>query len=453
MFGTPSRRSALAVTAAFAAMTLLAAGCGSDEASSGESTGESTSSPDTTGASSAPETTGAGSTAASTAETGGEATPTGDICLEGDVVELGFLNSTSGAMAISEQTVRDSLMLAAEEINAGGGIMGKQIEFIEEDGQSEPTVFAEKIAKLLTEDNVAAVFGGWTSASRKAMLPVVEGANGLLFYPVQYEGLEASENIYYTGATTNQQIIPAMDFLKSEGVKTLFLAGSDYVFPRTANKIIKQYAAELGIEIVGEEYVPLDSDDWTTQVAKIAEAKPDFVFNTINGSSNVGFIKAYDEAGLGADSSPIISVSIAEEEAPSMGVDLTGQYAAWNYFQSVDSPVNTTFIEAFQAKYGADRPTSDPMEAAYTSLYLYKNMVEKAASFCVDAVNAASDGVTFDAPEGTVTVNGENHHIAKTGLIGQINADNQFDIVWTSEGPIEPDPFLEGYGWWDPNAG
>ncbi|MFN7151402.1 MAG: transporter substrate-binding protein, partial [Microthrixaceae bacterium] len=213
-------------------------------------------------------------------------------CVEGDTVKLGFLNSTSGPMAISEQTVRDSLILAAEEINADGGIMGKQIEYVEEDGQSEPTVFAEKINKLLTQDEVAAVFGGWTSASRKAMLPVVEGADGLLFYPVQYEGLEASENIYYTGATTNQQIIPAMDFLASEGVETLFLAGSDYVFPRTANKIIKQYAAELGIEIVGEEYVPLDSDDWTTQVAKIAAAEPDFVFNTINGSSNVGFIKA-----------------------------------------------------------------------------------------------------------------------------------------------------------------
>jgi urea transport system substrate-binding protein len=376
-----------------------------------------------------------------------------DTCVSGDTVKLGFLNSTSGAMAISEQTVRDSLSLAATEINAAGGIMGKQIKFIEEDGQSEPTVFAEKINKLLTEDKVAAVFGGWTSASRKAMLPVVEGANGLLFYPVQYEGLEASKNIYYTGATTNQQIIPAMDFLKSKGVKTLFLAGSDYVFPRTANKIIKQYAKVLGIKIVGEEYVPLESDDWTTQVAKIAAAKPDFVFNTINGSSNVGFIKAYDEAGLGPDNSPIISVSIAEEEAPAMGVDLTGQYAAWNYFESVDTPANAKFIEAFQAEYGKDRPTSDPMEAAYTSLYLYKGMVEKAKSFCVDAVNAASDGVTFDAPEGTVTVNGENHHIAKTGLIGQINADNQFDIVWDSGKPIEPDPFLEGYDWWDPSQG
>ena len=377
----------------------------------------------------------------------------GDTCVSGDTVKLGFLNSTSGAMAISEQTVRDSLILAAEEINADGGIMGKKIEYVEEDGQSEPTVFAEKINKLLTEDKVSAVFGGWTSASRKAMLPVVEGANGLLFYPVQYEGLEASKNIYYTGATTNQQIIPAMDFLKSKGVKTLFLAGSDYVFPRTANKIIKQYAKELGIEIVGEEYVPLDSDDWTTQVAKIAAAKPDFVFNTINGSSNVGFIKAYYEAGLGPDNSPIISVSIAEEEAPAMGEDLTGQYAAWNYFESVDTPTNAAFIKAFQGKYGTDRPTSDPMEAAYTSLYLYKNIVEKAKSFCVDDVNAASDGVSFDAPEGTVTINGENHHIAKTALIGQINSDNQFDIVWTSEKPIEPDPFLEGYSWWDPDAG
>jgi len=402
------------VVAAVGSLSLFAVGCGSSDSSGGESA-------------------------------------SGDTRVDGDTVKLGFLNSTSGPMAISEQTVRDSLILAADEINADGGILDKEIEWVEEDGQSEPSVFAEKINKMLTEDEVAAVFGGWTSASRKAMLPVVEGAKGLLFYPVQYEGLEASKNIYYTGATTNQQIIPAMDFLKSEGVKTLFLAGSDYVFPRTANKIIKQYAKELDIEIVGEEYVPLDSDDWTTQVAKIAEAKPDFVFNTINGSSNVGFIKAYYEAGLGPDNSPIISVSIAEEEAPAMGEDISGQYAAWNYFQSVESPENETFIKAFQDKYGTDRPTSDPMEAAYTSLYLYQNMVEKAGSFCVDAVNEAADGVSFDSPEGTVTVNGENHHIAKTGLIGQINDDNQFDIVWSSEEPIEPDPFLEGYSWWDPN--
>jgi urea transport system substrate-binding protein len=417
MFTNKRRRTHLIVSSAIA-LSLLAVACGDDASS--------------------------GSKAAAPASTG--------TCVDGDTVKLGFLNSTSGVMAISEQTVRDSLMLAAGEINAAGGIMGKQIKFIEEDGQSEPTVFAEKVGKLLTSDKVAAVFGGWTSASRKAMLPVVEGNKGLLFYPVQYEGLEASKNIYYTGATTNQQIIPAMDFLKTKGVKTLFLAGSDYVFPRTANKIIKQYAKQLGISIVGEEYVPLDSDNWTTQVAKIAAAKPDFVFNTINGSSNVGFIKAYAEAGLGATKSPIISVSIAEEEAPSMGVNLTGQYAAWNYFESVKSPANEKFIKAFQSKYGANRPTSDPMEAAYTSLYLYKNMVEKAKSFCVDAVNASSDGVTFDAPEGTVKVIGENHHITKTGLIGQINSSNQFDVVWKSDAPIVPDPFLKTYTWWNANG-
>lgn len=370
----------------------------------------------------------------------------------GDTIKLGFLNSTSGAMAISEQTVRDSLAMAAEEINSSGGILGKKIEPVVEDGASDPAVFAEKVEKLLTGDCVAAVFGGWTSASRKAMLPVVEADNGLLFYPVQYEGLEASKNIYYTGATTNQQIIPAMDFLKSKGVKTLFLAGSDYVFPRTANKIIKQYAKELGIEIVGEEYVPLDDDDWTTQVSKIVKAKPDFVFNTINGSSNVGFVKAYYEQGLSPATSPIISVSIAEEEAPAMGKDVTGQFAAWNYFESVKSPANEKFIKAFQARYGAKRPTSDPMEAAYTSLYLYKALVEKADSFDVDKINDSADGVSFDAPEGTVTIDGENHHIAKTALIGRINSDNQFDIVWSSDAPIEPDPFLKGYDWWNPSG-
>ena len=207
---------------------------------------------------------------------------------------------------------------------------------------------------------------------------------------MQYEGLEASPNIYYTGATTNQQIIPAMDFLASKGVKRLFLAGSDYVFPRTANAIIKLYAAKLGIEIVGEEYVPLDKDDWTTQVAKIVAAKPDFIFNTINGSSNVGFIKAYYDAGLTAATTPIISVSIAEEEAPAMGHEVTGHYASWNYFQSLKTDTNPKFIESWKAYPNSSGVTSDPMEAAYISLYLYKALVEAAGSFDVDAVNAAA---------------------------------------------------------------
>jgi urea transport system substrate-binding protein len=373
----------------------------------------------------------------------------GGSCVDtsGDTVKLGFINSLTGAMAISEKTVSAVLHMATDEINASGGILGKQIEAVQEDGSTDWPTFAEKSEKLLTDDCVAAVFGGWTSSSRKAMKPVFEKNNGLLFYPVQYEGLESSKNIYYTGATTNQQILPAMEFLKSKGVKTLFLAGSDYVFPRTANAIIKLYAKELGIKIVGEEYVPLDKDDWTTQVSKIVKAKPDFVFNTINGSSNVGFIKAYTDAGLKAATTPIISVSIAEEEAPNMGASVVGQYAAWNYFESVKSPANDKFIKDWVAYDGPSDVTSDPMEAAYDSLYLYKAMVEKAGSFDVDKINAVSDGVSFDAPEGTVVIDGKNHHISKPGLIGQINKDNQFDIAWSSDGPIQPDPYLEGYSW------
>jgi urea transport system substrate-binding protein len=240
-----------------------------------------------------------------------------------------------------------------------------------------------------------------------------------------------------------------MDFLKAQGVKRLFLAGSDYVFPRTANAIIKLYAAKLGIEIVGEEYVPLDKDDWTSQVAKIVAAKPDFIFNTINGSSNVGFVKAYYDAGLKAETTPIISVSIAEEEAPAMGHEVTGQYASWNYFQSLKTPTNPKFIESWKAYPNSSGVTSDPMEAAYISMYLYKALVEAAGSFDVAAVNAAakSKPITFDAPEGKVTLDGDNHHISKPGHIGKINSSNQFDIVWASDKFIEPDPFLEGYDW------
>lgn len=383
-------------------------------------------------------------------ETSGSKTPAAScVDTSGDSIKLGFLNSLTGGMAISEKTVSNVLHMAADEINAAGGIMGKKIQYIQEDGATDWPTFAEKTRKLLTQDCAAAIFGGWTSSSRKAVKPVVEELNGLFFYPVQYEGLEASPNIYYTGATTNQQIIPAMDFLASKGVKKLFLAGSDYVFPRTANAIIKLYAAKLGIQIVGEEYVPLDKDDWTTQVAKIVAAKPDFIFNTINGSSNVGFIKAYYDAGLKADTTPIISVSIAEEEAPAMGHEVTGHYASWNYFQSLKTPTNPKFIESWKAYPNSSGVTSDPMEAAYISLYLYKALVEAAGSFDVDKVNAAAKAntITFDAPEGKVTLNGNNHHISKPGHIGRINAQNQFDIVWASDKFIDPDPYLEGYDW------
>ncbi|KGM14092.1 urea ABC transporter substrate-binding protein [Cellulomonas bogoriensis] len=391
--------------------------------------------------------------AACGARTDAEAPPASaavDSCVDtsGDTVKIGFLNSLSGTMAISEQTVRDALDLAAEEINADGGVLGKQLQIVAEDGASEPTIFAEKAEKLIVSDCVAAVFGGWTSSSRKAMLPVFESNNALLFYPVQYEGLEASPNIYYSGATTNQQIVPGMDYLREQGATSIFLVGSDYVFPRTANRIINAYAEAHGIEVVGEEYAPLGHTDFSTIVNKLQASGADAVFNTLNGDSNVAFFKEYTNVGMGPDDVPVLSVSIAEEEIGGIGVEnIEGQLTAWNYYQTVESDTNAAFVEAFKAKYGEDRVTSDPMEAAYTSLYLWKGMVEAADSFDVDAVNAASDGVTFDAPEGTVTVNGDNHHLAKTALVGEIGADGLIHVVWSSDGPIEPDPFLEGYDW------
>lgn len=383
------------------------------------------------------------------ADAGGTATAAPScVKTDGDTVKIGFLNSLSGTMAISEQTVRDALDLAAKEINAAGGVLGKTLEVVAEDGASEPTIFAEKAEKLITSDCVAAVFGGWTSSSRKAMLPVFESKGSLLFYPVQYEGLEASKNIFYTGATTNQQIVPGMDYLKEQGKTKIFLVGSDYVFPRTANKIINAYAEANGIEIVGEEYAPMGHTDFSTIVNKLRSSGADAVFNTLNGDSNVAFFKEYKNVDLSPETLPVVSVSIAEEEVGGIGVDnVEGQLTAWNYYQTLDTPANKTFVEAFKAEYGDDRVTSDPMEAAYASLYLWKGMVEKAKSFAVADIQAAADGVSFDAPEGTVTINGDNHHIAKTALIGEIGDDGLIHTVWTSDAPIEPDPFLTGYDW------
>ncbi|MGU3502201.1 urea ABC transporter substrate-binding protein [Mycobacterium sp. C31M] len=366
----------------------------------------------------------------------------------GDTIKVGSLNSLSGTMAISEVTVRDSIKLAVDEINAAGGVMGKQIQLVGEDGASEPTVFAEKAQKLISSDCVAAVFGGWTSSSRKAMLPVFEDSNSLLYYPVQYEGLESSPNIFYTGATTNQQIVPALDYLKEKGVKSLYLVGSDYVFPQTANRIIKAYAEANGIEIKGEDLTPLGSTDFSTIVNKVRTADADAVFNTLNGDSNVAFFREYKNVGLTPQAMPVVSVSIAEEEVGGIGVqNITDQLTAWNYYQTIDTPVNNTFVAAYKKAYGENKPTSDPMEAAYVSVYLWKNTVEKAQSFDVKAIQDNADGVTFEAPEGLVTIDGENHHITKTARIGEIKPDGLIYTVWESDGPIEPDPFLKSYPW------
>lgn len=366
----------------------------------------------------------------------------------GPAIKVGSLNSLSGTMAISEVTVRDSIKLAVDEINAAGGVLGKQIQLVGEDGASEPTVFAEKAEKLISSDCVAAVFGGWTSSSRKAMLPVFEDRNALLYYPVQYEGLESSKNIFYTGATTNQQIVPALDYLKGRGVKSLYLVGSDYVFPQTANRIIKAYAEANGIEIKGEDYTPLGSTDFSTIVNKVRAADADAVFNTLNGDSNVAFFREYKNVGLTAKDMPVVSVSIAEEEVGGIGVqNIAGQLTAWNYYQTVDNPQNSAFVKAYKAKYGANKPTSDPMEAAYVSVHLWKNSVEKAQSFAVPDVQKAAGGVTFEGPEGPVTIDGENNHITKTARIGEIRPDGLIYSVWDSGQPVEPDPYLAGYPW------
>ena len=366
----------------------------------------------------------------------------------GSTVKVGSLNSLSGTMAISEVTVRDAIKLAVDEINAAGGVLDKQIQIVGEDGASEPTVFAEKAEKLISSDCVAAVFGGWTSSSRKAMLPVFESNNALLYYPVQYEGLESSKNIFYTGATTNQQIVPALDYLKEKGTKSLYLVGSDYVFPQTANRIIKAYAAANGMEIKGEDYTPLGSTDFSTIVNKVRTADADAVFNTLNGDSNVAFFREYKNVGLTPQAMPVVSVSIAEEEVGGIGVqNITDQLTAWNYYQTIDTPVNNAFVAAYKKAYGENKPTSDPMEAAYVSVYLWKNTVEKAGSFDVKAIQDNAGGVSFDAPEGKVTIDGENNHITKTARIGEIKPDGLIYTVWESPAPIEPDPFLKSYPW------
>jgi urea transport system substrate-binding protein len=338
--------------------------------------------------------------------------------------------------------------MAIEEINADGGVMGKQIEVVVEDGASDWPTFAEKARKLIQNDKVAVVFGGWTSASRKAMLPVFEANNGLLFYPVQYEGLETSPNIFYTGATTNQQIVPAVEYLIEQGKEKFYLLGSDYVFPRTSNLIINKQLAAAGLEAVGEEYTPLGHTEYSTVIAKIKSAQPDVVFNTLNGDSNVAFFKQLKDGGITPEELPVISVSVAEEEITGIGAEnIAGHLVAWNYFQTTDTPENQEFVTKFKEKYGDNRVTDDPIEAGYFGVYLWSKAVEKAGSTDVAAVKQAAKGLEFDAPGGPVTIHQENQHVAKTVRIGQVRADGQIDEIWNSGEPVVPDPYLDTYTW------
>ncbi len=375
-------------------------------------------------------------------------TPTPNNSSSSDTIKVGILHSLSGTMSISEPSLKDAEIMAIEEINAKGGVLGKQIEYVIEDGASEPSIFAEKAKKLLQQDQVATIFGCWTSASRKTVLPVVEEYKGLLWYPVQYEGMESSPNIMYTGAAPNQQIVPAIEWLVENEGKKVFLLGSDYVFPRTANTIIKKQLETLGAELVGEEYTPMGHTDYSTIINKIKEAKPDFIFNTLNGDSNVAFFKQYKDAGITPEDIMTCSVSIAEEEVSGIGTEyMENHLVSWNYYQTTDTPENKTFVENYKAKYGANRVTDDPIEAAYIAVYLWAAAAEKAGSTDIAAVKAAASGLEFKAPEGLVKIDGDNQHLYKPVRIGVINKDGLITEVWSTDSTVKPDPYLSSYDW------
>lgn len=365
-------------------------------------------------------------------------------------VKVGLLHSMTGSMAISEQAVLDAEKLAIKEINESGGILGKQIEYQEEDGASDPSTFASKAEKLVDQDGISTVFGCWTSSSRKAVKSIFEDYDALLFYPVQYEGMESSSNIVYTGAAPNQQIVPAIEYLIDKGYKKFFLLGSDYVFPRTANMIIQAQLDAAGLEVVGEEYADMDQTDFAAIIAKIEAAQPDVIINTLNGTGNVSFFKQMSEKNYTSDKYMTMSFSIAEEEVATIGADiLKGHLVSWNYYETTDTEKNKEFVEAYKKEYGEDRVTSDPAEAAYDAVYLWKAAVEKANSFEVDDVLAAIEegGISYDAPEGTVTIDGSNHHLAKTVRIGEVKDDGLIYEVYSTDAPVEPDPYLQTYDW------
>jgi urea transport system substrate-binding protein len=363
----------------------------------------------------------------------------------GDGIKVGILHSSSGTMAISEKSVIEAEQLAIAEINKAGGVLGKQIVAVIEDGASDPNTFNDKAKKLIDQDKVVTVFGCWTSSSRKAVLETFKTKKHMLWYPVQYEGQECSENVFYTGAAPNQQIEPSVDWLlKTYPGKPFFLVGSDYVFPRTANDIIKAQLAAKGAKSVGEEYIKLGDNEVSAVISKIKAALPNggIIYNSLNGDTNVAFFKALQGAGMTAEKYPSMSVSIAEEEVKAIGPQyLKGHFAAWNYFQTVDTPASKKFVEAFKTMYGKERVVNDPMEAAYTMVYIWKQAVEKAKTYeDLAKVRAAAIGQTFEAPNGKVVMNG-NHHISKIVRIGKVREDGLFEIVNSTPNAVEPQPW------------
>jgi urea ABC transporter urea binding protein len=356
-------------------------------------------------------------------------------------VRVGILHSMSGTMAICERHLVQAARLAIDEINSDGGVLGRQVTGITEDGRSSPEVFAVKARKLLHVDKVSCIFGCWTSACRKAVRPIVEHANSLLWYPVQYEGLERSRNIIYTGSCLNQQIAPATHWALGEGYRRFYLVGSDYVFPRTANYLIRAIVEAAGGIVIGEEYRPLGEGKFRPIVEQIRRMSPDLVFNTVNGSDNLALFREFTEAGLSSSNCPVMSFSLSELDLAGLGGGANGHFACWSYFHSVDAPENRELIRRFRNRYGDDEVLSDPTVTAYSQVHLWKQVVEKAGSFGTDELLGAIVGRELSLGGDTLEVR-SNNHVKRRAMIGRIRPDNQFDVVWRTQDAISPQPWL-----------
>lgn len=365
-----------------------------------------------------------------------------------ETVRVGLLHSLTGTMAISEIPLMEAEILAIEETNERGGVLGRKIEYIVEDGESSPQVFAAKMQKLLNEDKVATVFGCWTSASRIAVKPILEKQYGLLWYPLQYEGMEASPNIMYIGASPNQQIVPAVEYCLENIGKRLFFIGSDYIFPRTAKKIIDAQLVPYELETVGEVFVPMGHTDFTEIIDQIKKAKPDVVLNTLNGDSNLAFFHQLKEMGVTAEDIPVMSFSISEQEVTEIGPEvLAGHLTAWNYYQTIENNKNSEFVEGYKKMFGNDSVSGDPIASAHTAVHLWTQACEKAGSFDVEDVRIAAKGMSYDSPLGLVTIDGTNQHLYKPVRIGQIHDDGLIYEIWETPEPVKPDPYLSSYYW------
>ena len=373
---------------------------------------------------------------------------------EVEPIKIGILHSLSGTMAISETTLKDVMLMLIEQQNAAGGLLGRPLEAVVVDPASDWPLFAEKARELIEQEEVAAVFGCWTSVSRKSVLPVFEELNGLLFYPVQYEGEESSRNVFYTGAAPNQQAIPAVEYLMSEdggGAERWVLLGTDYVYPRTTNKILRAFLNANGVadEDIMEEYTPFGHSDWQTIVAQVKEfasqGKATAVVSTINGDANVPFYKELANQGISAEDIPVVAFSVGEEELAGLDTEpLVGHLAAWNYFMSVETDENAAFIDTWHAFIGSeDRVTNDPMEAHYIGFQMWVQAVEQAGTTDVDAVRQAMYGQTVTNLTGGTAVMNTNHHLSKPVLIGEILDDGQFDVVWETDGVVVGDAWSD----------